>query len=129
MVLQEFLPRGRRAVCAAWLAFGTFAALGALADDGHDRARQAVESGQILPLRTILERVEREYPGQVMDVDLEREHGHEHDGRPGPERWIYKLKVLRAGGTLVRLKVDARDGRILGSKERPPQESREKKGN
>jgi hypothetical protein len=39
----------------------------------HDRARQAVEAGEILPLRTVLERVERDYPGQVLDVELERE--------------------------------------------------------
>jgi uncharacterized membrane protein YkoI len=38
----------------------------------HDRARQAVEAGEVLPLRTILERVERDYPGQVVEVELER---------------------------------------------------------
>lgn len=75
----------------------------------------------MLPLSTILERVEREYPGQVVDVELEREHGNKH------ERWIYEVKVLRSGGSLVKLKVDARDGTILGGKDkgghrgRPPQ--------
>ncbi len=38
----------------------------------HDRARQALEAGEVLPLRTILDRVEREYPGQVLEVELER---------------------------------------------------------
>jgi len=33
------------------------------ADDDHERARQALENRQILPLRTILERVEKAYPG------------------------------------------------------------------
>jgi uncharacterized membrane protein YkoI len=42
----------------------------------HDRARQALEAGEVLPLRTILERVEREYPGQVLEVELERDRGH-----------------------------------------------------
>lgn len=74
----------------------------------HDRARQALEAGEVLPLRTILERVERDYPGQVMEVDLEREG----------DRWIYEIKLLRTGGALVKLIVDGRDGRVLGTRTR-----------
>jgi hypothetical protein len=59
------------AMCAASLALGCRAP--AVASDDHDRARQALEAGEVLPLRTILERVEREYPGQVVDVELERD--------------------------------------------------------
>ncbi len=62
----------------------------------------------MLPLRTILERVERAYPGQVMEVELEQEKG----------EWIYEIKILRKGGALMKLKVLARDGTILGFKER-----------
>ncbi len=74
----------------------------------HDRARQAVEAGDVLPLRSILERVEREYPGQVMEVELDREKG----------EWVYEIKLLRKGGALMKLKVLARDGTILGFKEK-----------
>ena len=81
-------------------------------EEDHERARKALQA--VLPLKTILERVERAYPGQVMDVELERDH----EGRS--ERWIYKVKVLRSGGALVRLKVDARDGTVLGSKPSRP---------
>lgn len=81
-----------------------------LADEGddHNRARQALEAGEVLPLRTVLERVEKEYPGQVMEVELDREDG----------RWVYEIKILRPGGILLKLKVDARDGALLGSKQR-----------
>ncbi|MCP5267905.1 MAG: PepSY domain-containing protein [Zoogloeaceae bacterium] len=89
-----------------------------LADGDHDRARQALESGQILPLRTILERVEREYPGQVVDVELERDDG----------RWAYEIKVLRAGGALVKLKLDARDGAFVSSKEKTRTRGRANEG-
>ena len=75
-------------------------------DRDHERARRAVEAGEVLPLQTILKRIEPEYPGQVMDVELDRDEG----------RWIYEIKVLRAGGSLVKLKVDARDGTVLGSR-------------
>lgn len=74
----------------------------------HDRARQAVEAGDVLPLRTILDRVEREYPGQVMEVELDREQG----------KWVYEVKLLRKGGSLMKLKILARDGTILGFKEK-----------
>lgn len=80
------------------------------AGDGrdHDRARQALEAGEILPLRAILERVERDTPGQVVEIELERESG----------RWLYEIKVLRAGGSLVKLTLDARDGTVLARKGR-----------
>ena len=74
----------------------------------HERARQAVEAGDVLPLRTILDRVERDYPGQVMEVELDREKG----------EWVYEIKLLRKGGTLMKLKIQARDGTILGFKEK-----------
>ena len=72
----------------------------------HERARQAVEAGDVLPLRTILDRVEREYPGQVMEVELDREKG----------EWVYEIKLLRKGGVLMKLKIHARDGTILDFK-------------
>jgi uncharacterized membrane protein YkoI len=80
------------------------------AGDGHDhdRARQAVEAGEVLPLKTIMERVERDYPGKVMEVELER-HG---------ERWIYEIKLLRAGGALVKVKIDGRTGDVIDAAER-----------
>jgi uncharacterized membrane protein YkoI len=72
----------------------------------HDRARAALRAGEVLPLATILERVAQQQPGQVLDVELERDDGH----------WIYELKLLQGSGALVKLKVDARDGRVLRRK-------------
>jgi uncharacterized membrane protein YkoI len=99
----------RIALAAALLA-SLAASAPAWADDGHDhdRARQALEAGEILPLKTILERVERDYPGQVLGVELDRKD----------TRWIYKIRVLRSGGTMLGLKLDGRDGTLLSTKER-----------
>jgi uncharacterized membrane protein YkoI len=97
------------AMCALLLAFGSGTSMAENGRD-HDRARQAVETGEVLRLRTILERVEREYSGQVIDVELERKHEN------SLERWVYKIKLLRSGGALIKLKVDARDGSIIGRK-------------
>ena len=100
--------RGLRAALSAALLLALLGAGAGQAGDGHDhdRARRALESGEILPLRTILERVERDYPGQIMEVELERENA----------RWIYEIKLLRTGGALVKLEIDARDGKLLGIK-------------
>lgn len=75
----------------------------------HERARQAVQAGQVLPLRTVLERLEREHPGQVLEIELEQDDG----------LWIYEVKLLQAGGQLLKLKLDARTAALLGSKSRP----------
>lgn len=99
---------------ALYAVFLTGVSAPSAADDAHDhdRARQALEAGEVLPLRTILERVEREYPGQVIDVELE------HKRRHGDERWVYEIKLLRSGGSLIKLKVDARDGTVIDAKSR-----------
>ena len=78
------------------------------ADSDQDRARAAVQAGQVLPLRTVLERLEREHPGQVLEVELERDDG----------RWVYEVKLLQAGGRLVKLELDAGSGEVLKRRER-----------
>ena len=72
----------------------------------HDRALAAVRAGEVLPLTTILERVAKEQPGQVLEVELERKH----------DRWIYELKLIQDSGALVKLEIDARDGSVLKQK-------------
>lgn len=95
---------------AAVLVFSAALTLPARAVDpsDHDRARKALEASEILPLRTVLEKVDSDTPGQVMEVELERKNG----------RWIYEIKLLRPGGVLVKLHVDASDGSIIGGRER-----------
>lgn len=80
----------------------------ASSDSDHDRARDAVQAGQVLPLKTVLERLEREHPGQVLELELERDDG----------RWIYEVKLLQSGGRLVKLELDARSGEVLKRRDR-----------
>lgn len=77
-------------------------------DRDHDRAREALKAGQVMPLRTVLEQLEREHPGQVLDVELDEEHG----------RLVYEVKLLQSDGRLVKLEVDARTATVLRRKER-----------
>jgi uncharacterized membrane protein YkoI len=68
---QPFTPLRWRtlSLCLALLA-GTGAVRAG--EEDHERARKALEAGEVLPLKAILQRVERAHPGQVMDVELER---------------------------------------------------------
>lgn len=77
-------------------------------DRDHDRARAALQAGEILPLATVLQRVAQSHPGDVLEVELEREEG----------RWIYELKLLQPGGALLKLAVDARTAEVLKREER-----------
>lgn len=82
----------------------------ALASDkgDHERALQAVQSGQVLPLTRVLALLEREHPGQVLEVELE---SHER-------QWQYEIKLLQPDGRLMKLKLDARTGAVLQRKTR-----------
>ena len=59
--------------------------------------------GEILPLARILQIVQREQPGDVIEVELERDDG----------RWEYDVKVLTADGIVRKVTLAARDGAVL----------------
>ncbi|MEE4119920.1 MAG: PepSY domain-containing protein [Paracoccaceae bacterium] len=77
---------------------------GPLAADGdHDRARAALERGEILPLSAILDAARAEVAGRVIEVELERDDG----------RWLYELEVVTEAGRLVEMEIDAATARVL----------------
>ena len=75
----------------------------------HDRARGAVQSGEVRPLGDILAGLRGRYPGRVLDAELSRR---------GRGNWRYDLKILQADGRVLDVAVDARTGRVLGVKGR-----------
>ncbi len=84
----------------------------ARADPDSDRARRAVQSGEIRPLAEALAKVEAAHPGRVLDVELEDEHG----------KAIYEVKLLSAEGQVLKIILDAKTLDILkvkGGKDRP----------
>lgn len=72
-------------------------------DSEQDRARRAVEAGEIRPLVEILAAAAAAYGGQFVEAELEREDG----------RWVYEIKLVTADGQLMRLEYDARSGALL----------------
>ena len=78
---------------------------GGYADDGgldndsdHDRARDLLEHGEIVPLSEIIAHISDEHPGEVVGVSLVRMRG----------RWVYQFKIQTGDGKLGELSVDAK---------------------
>jgi uncharacterized membrane protein YkoI len=80
----------------------------ALAGSDHDRARQALQSGQVLPLAKILEKVAADVPGEVIETELEEENG----------RFVYEIKLITPTGRVMKLIYDASDASLLKSREK-----------
>lgn len=93
-----------RAVLASLLCGGlVLAPAWAGSKDDHEQARAAVQAGKILPLPTVLERLQQVHPGQVLELELEQEGG----------RWIYEVKLLQSDGKLLKLELDAATAQVL----------------
>jgi uncharacterized membrane protein YkoI len=69
----------------------------------HDRARRAMEAGEILPLSQILKVAHAARPGRVIELELERDDG----------RWIYELELVTPQGRLYEMEIDAATGTVL----------------
>jgi len=101
--MKHIRPLGRGFVLALGLVIA--AALPAAADSDHERARAAVEAGQIVPLSRALAKVESLYRGEVLEVELEDDdHG---DGKGG-RSFMYEIKLLTPRGDVLELKLDAK---------------------
>lgn len=65
--------------------------------------RQLREAGKILPMETILERARSAQPGQIVEVELEREDG----------RYVYEVKLIDNDDRVHKLELDAASGDVL----------------
>lgn len=74
----------------------------------HELARQALQQGKVLPLRTVLDKVEQEYPGQVVELEFETEYG----------EFVYDIRLLQTDGTVLKIKMNAVDGKVIAVKQR-----------
>lgn len=69
----------------------------------HDDALEAHEQGEALSLSEILPLALRAAPGEVLEVELEREHG----------ALVYEIEILARTGRVRKVVLDARSGRVL----------------
>lgn len=85
-------------------------------ESDQDRALAAVSAGQVVPLRGILDSVEQDFAGKMIQVELE-DHG----------RGVhYEVKLLSDDGKLVILRYDASNGVLLNGNSPSVQAARRK---
>ena len=72
----------------------------------EDRARAAVQSGEVLPLEQVLAQLKGGVTGEISSIELEKEDG----------IWVYEFKVISPQGRMMEVSVDAKTGKLIGKK-------------
>ncbi len=81
-------------------------------DSDHERARAALEAGEVQPLKDIVGRVQSRCGGRVIEVEIaEQSHG-------GSHTWLYEMRMLMPKGNVLGLDVNAATAEILDVKGR-----------
>ena len=73
----------------------------------YEIARDAVARGEILPLAQVLQQIQRDYPGRVIEVELDDDD----------DLLIYEIEMITPDGRYVEIEVDAATGTILDYEE------------
>lgn len=108
----RFRPTLAAALGSLALLTFTSAGLHATAAHASDKSTRASEvralraSGQILPMEDILSRSRTAQPGEVVEVELERERG----------RYVYEVKIIDDSDRIHKLEIDAASGEVLRRK-------------
>ena len=72
----------------------------------EDRARGALEKGEVLPLEQLMAGVRDRVHGEISGIELEKESG----------IWVYEFKVISPHGQVMEVRVDAKTGKLIGKK-------------
>ncbi len=73
--------------------------------DDQNRAREAVERHEILPLAKILRNIRRQYGRNIVDIEFE-----DHKGQ-----YFYEFEIIDSKGQIVEILVDAATGKVAGN--------------
>lgn len=68
-----------------------------------DEVMRLKESGAIMSLEDLLEKVRREYPGRIIEIELEMENG----------KYVYEIDLVDENGIVWELELDASTGDLL----------------
>lgn len=80
-------------------------------DDEHsyDKARKALDRGDILPIDTIFNYLKKQVQGDVVSTFFEFEYG----------QWVYEFKIIDSKGRLMIVHLDATTGRLIQISDKP----------
>ena len=70
----------------------------------HELARQALQRKEILPLDQVLSAIRGRVPGEIVEIELERDR----------DRWIYEVEIIDETGRMRDVLVDAKNAEIIG---------------
>jgi uncharacterized membrane protein YkoI len=104
------LPVPKSAALLATIAFAVLACHPALAGEkrhGHDEAYAASQSGEILPLASILDKLRPAIGSDIVEVEFENDGG----------RQVYEIRYVDGSGRRHEIHVDPRDGAILAGED------------
>lgn len=73
-------------------------------EDDHDLAYKALQSGRIVPFAKIMDWLEREYEGYILEIELESEGG----------ALTYEVDFLTPQKKVIELEFDAESGALRG---------------
>lgn len=74
-----------------------------LADEDHIDARRLSEAGEILAFEEIIRNIRRDYPGTIIEVELEWIN----------EQIVYEIEILNKQGYVNKIYLDARTADVL----------------
>ena len=75
----------------------------------QNTAREAMQSGRIVSLSVIRNRVYQSFPGKIIDVRL-------LEPKRNNQSYIYKVKLLRSNGKLLVVRLNAANAQIVSVK-------------
>ncbi len=72
----------------------------------HEKAIEAVKSGEILPLDQILLNIKNKFDGRVLAINLK-------DNEQGLFGWVYDIRMINSYNEVINLRVDAGTSTVL----------------
>tara|TARA_B100000989_G_scaffold251453_1_gene199480 strand:- start:138 stop:461 length:324 start_codon:yes stop_codon:yes gene_type:complete len=72
----------------------------------HEKAIEAVKSGEILPLDQILLNIRNQFDGRVLAINLK-------DSEQGLFGWVYDIRMINSYNEVINLRVDAGTSTVL----------------
>jgi uncharacterized membrane protein YkoI len=75
--------------------------------EDHEQIRRLKESGRIRSLESVLEEIRRDYPGRIIEIELDDDDG----------RYTYEIELIDEQGVVWDLEIEARTGKLLEKKQ------------
>ena len=82
-------------------------AAGSPSIEDHEQIRRLKESGRIQSLESVLEEIRRDYPGRIIEIELDDDDG----------SYTYELELVDEQGVVWDLEIDAHTGKLLEKKQ------------